>query len=105
MTEHQGSEDSFHSAIIVLSLTPDPFLSLNHDHFMALTCVHVSYLHCLSCVLGRFDGEAELITAPSPPFPDHPDIRCSGHSSTSKVTPEGLWGLDQLQDLFQRNGN
>ena len=89
MTEHQGSDDSFHSAIVALSLTPDPFLSLNHDHFMAPTCVPVAYLHCLSCVLGRFDGEAELITAPSPPFPDHPDIRYSGHSFGDTRGPLG----------------
>lgn len=36
---------------------------------------------------------------PSPPLPDHPDFRCSGYSSDDT---RGLWGLDQLKDLFQR---
>ena len=41
----------------------------------------VSYLHYLSCVLDRHDGEAEHLTAPSPPLPDHPDFQYSGRSS------------------------
>ena len=41
----------------------------------------VSYLHYLSCVLDRHDGEAELLTAPSRPLPDHPDFQYSGYSS------------------------
>ena len=40
------------------------------------------FLVCITChVSGRFDGETELLTAPSPPLPDHPDIQCSGYSS------------------------
>lgn len=50
--------------LTVQSLTLDPFLSLNHDHFMVETCVPVSGLHALSCVSGRVDGKAELPTAP-----------------------------------------
>ena len=49
-TEHQSNAGSFHSAVIVQSLTLDPFVSLNHDHFMVETCVPVSCLHYLSCV-------------------------------------------------------
>lgn len=80
-TEHQSSAGSFLSALTVLSLIPDPFLSLSHDHFIAQMRVPVSCLHYLSRVSGRFDGETELLTAPSPPLPDHPDFRCSGYSS------------------------
>jgi len=43
--------------------------------------VPVSCLHYLLCVSERLDGEVELLTAPSPPLPDHPDFRYSGHSS------------------------
>ena len=48
---------------------------------MAQMRVPVSCLHYLSCVSGRFDGETELLTVPSPPLPDHPDFQCSRYSS------------------------
>lgn len=41
----------------------------------------VSDLSCWSCVLGRIEQAAELITAPSSPLPDRPDTQDSAHFS------------------------
>lgn len=51
--------------------------------------VPVSCLHYLLCVSERLDGEAELLTA-------SPTIQTSGIQGIPLVTPEGLWGVDQL---------
>lgn len=64
---------------------------------MAQMHVPVSCLHYLSCVSGRFDGETELLTAPSPPLPDHPDIQCSGYSSDDT---RGSLGIGPAEGLI-----
>ena len=37
-----------------------------------------------------------------PPHPLYHTIQTSGVQDIPLMTPEGLWGLDQLKDLFQR---
>lgn len=83
----------FHSAVTVSpSLLTTSFL-LNHDHFLAQMGVPVSC--CITCYVcqGRLDGEAELLTAPTP------NHQTSGIQGIPLVTPEGLWGVDQLWNI------
>ena len=64
---------------------------------MVEACVPVSCLHYLLCVSERLDGEVELLTAPSPPLPDHPDIQCSGYSSDDT---RGSLGIGPAEGLI-----
>ena len=64
---------------------------------MAQMRVPLSCLHYLSRVSGRFDGETELLTAPSPPLPHHPDFRCSRYSSDDT---RGSLGIGPAEGLI-----
>ena len=82
--------------LTVRSLTLDPCLSLNHDHFMVETCA-CFWFACLVMCVREIWWESR-----TPHCPLYQIIQTSSIQGILLVTPEGLWGLDKLQDLFQR---
>ena len=59
------------------------------------------FLVCITCDVCQEDLMGKQNSS-LPPHPLYHTIQTSGVQDIPLMTPEGLWGLDQLKDLFQR---